>query len=86
MDKRKLLIKNWVIKSIFLSIIIFSPILFGQIQSIPISKGLKERTEKNESYQISSLARSTAVEIILPPLTKSSTCLPTLIPLCKRCI
>ena len=53
-------------KSIFVSLIIFSPILFGKIESIPIRKILKESTEKSELYQISSLARSTAVEIILP--------------------
>ena len=66
MDKEELLIKNFIKKSIFLVVIIFSPILFGQIKSDPIDKIVKESTEKNKSYQISSLARSTAVEIILP--------------------
>ena len=61
-----MLIKNWLKKYIFLSVIIFSPILLGQIQSIAISGFSKERTEKKEFYQISSLARSTAVEIIIP--------------------
>ncbi len=61
-----MLIKNFIKKSIFLILIIFSPILFGQIQSDPIDSILKESTEKNEFYQISSLARSTAVQIILP--------------------
>ena len=53
-------------KSFFLSLTIFSPIFFGQIQSIPIASILKESAEKNKFYQISSLARSSAVEIILP--------------------
>ena len=66
MDKEELLIKNFIKKSIFLVVIIFSPILFGQIQSDPIDKIVKERKEKNKFYQISSLARSTAVQIILP--------------------
>ena len=61
-----MLIINFIKKSIFLVVIIFSPILFGQIQSDPIDKIVKERKEKNKFYQISSLARSTAVEIILP--------------------
>ena len=66
MDQEELLIKNFIKKSIFLVVIIFSPILFGQIQSDPIDKIVKERKEKNKFYQISSLARSTAVQIILP--------------------
>ena len=49
-----------------LVVIIFSQTLFGQIQSIPISTFVKVRTEKKEFYQISSVARSTAVEIITP--------------------
>ena len=61
-----MLIKNFIKKSIFLVVIIVSPILFGQIQSDSIDRILKERTEKNKFYQISSLARSTAVQIILP--------------------
>ena len=61
-----MLIKSLIKKSIFLSVVIFSPILFGQIQSSPIVRNLKESTEKNKFYQISSLARSTAVEITLP--------------------
>ncbi len=61
-----MLIKSFIKKSIFLSAVIFLPILFEQIQSIPIVNTLKESTEKNNFYQISSLARSTAVEIILP--------------------
>ena len=61
-----MLIKNFIKKSIFLSVIIFSPILFGKIQSYSIDRTFKESIEKNKFYQISSLARSTAVEIILP--------------------
>tara|TARA_B100001989_G_scaffold248374_1_gene221900 strand:+ start:2136 stop:3548 length:1413 start_codon:yes stop_codon:yes gene_type:complete len=61
-----LLIKSFKKKGIFLIVIIFSPILFGQIKSDQIDRTLKESTEKNKFYQISSLARSTAVEIILP--------------------
>ena len=54
------------IKSIFLSVFIFSPFLFVQIKSSPLVRNLKESNEKYQLYQISSLARSTAVEIILP--------------------
>ena len=61
-----MLIKNFIKKSIFFILIIFSPILFGQIQSAPVDRILKEGAEKNKFYQISSLARSTAVQIILP--------------------
>ena len=61
-----MLIKNFIKKSIFLSIIIFSPILLGQPQYDSIDRALKESTKKNKFYQISSLARSTAVEVILP--------------------
>ena len=61
-----MLIKNFTKKSIFLFVIIFSPILFGQIKSDLIGRNLKESIEKNKFYQISYLARSTAVEIILP--------------------
>ena len=60
-----MLIKSLIKKSIFLSVI-FSPIFILQIQSIPIENILKESSEKNKFYQISSLARSSAVEIILP--------------------
>ena len=60
------MIKSLIQKIIFLSVFVFSPLLFVQIPSIPIVRNLKESTEKNEFYQISSLARSTAVEIILP--------------------
>jgi len=66
MDQEELLINNFIKKSIFLTLIIFLPILFGQIQSYPIDRILKESKEKNKFYQISSLARSTAVQIILP--------------------
>ena len=66
MDQEKLLIKNFIKKSIFHILIIFSPILFGQIRSAPVDSIFKESAEKNKFYQISSLARSTAVEIILP--------------------
>ena len=61
-----MLIQKLIKKSFFLSLTIFSPIFFGQIQSIPIGSILKESAEKNKFYQISSLARSSAVEIILP--------------------
>ena len=61
-----MLIKSLIIKSIFLSAFIFSPILFVQIKSSPTVRNLNESIEKNQLYQISSLARSTAVEIILP--------------------
>ncbi len=58
-------------KSIFLSTIIFAPILFGKIESIPYNNTSKEITEKKEFYQISSLARSTSVEIIIPSISGS---------------
>ncbi len=58
--------KSLTNKIIFIIIIIFSPILIGQIKSIPIGRILKESNEKNKFYQISSLARSSGVEIILP--------------------
>ena len=61
-----MLIKSFKKKGIFLIVIIFSPILFGQIKSDQIDRFLKVSTEKNKFYQISSLARSTAVQIILP--------------------
>ena len=61
-----MLIKSLIKRSIFLSLFIFSPILFVKIQSSPIVRNLEESLEKNQFYQISSLARSTAVEIILP--------------------
>ncbi len=68
----KLLKKNYLKKSIALSAIIFSPILFGKIESIPISSSnLKEREQAKEFYQNSSLARSAAVEIIIPSASGS---------------
>ncbi len=66
MDREKLLIKSCIKKSIFLGTIFISTIFVGEIKSIPISNVFKEGKEKNEFYQISSLARSTAVEIIIP--------------------
>lgn len=53
-------------KNIVLSVFIFLPFLFVEIESSPIVRNLKESIENNQLYQISSLARSTAVEIILP--------------------
>ncbi len=61
-----MLVKSLRKKSIFVCLFIFFPILFGQLQSNQISGVLNERKEKNKFYQISSLARSTAVEIIMP--------------------
>jgi hypothetical protein len=61
-----LLIKSLIRKSFVLTFIIFSPIVFGQFQFSSIGRTLNESTEKNKSYNISSLARSTAVDIILP--------------------
>ena len=49
MDQEKLLIKNFIKKSIFLILIIFSPIVFGQIQSAPVDRILKESAENNYS-------------------------------------
>ena len=57
---------NYFKKHIFLTIIILSSIFFGQNPSILSSSFFKEKTERKELYQISSLARSTAVEIIIP--------------------
>ena len=62
----KFLKKNYLKKRSFISVIIFSSFLFGQIQSIPISKDFEETKKPHDLYQISSLARSTAVEIIIP--------------------
>ena len=61
-----MLIKSLIKKSFFTALIIFSPIVFGQLQFNSIDRNLNESSEKNKSYQISSLARSTAVDIILP--------------------
>ena len=60
------LAKKYLNKSIILCVIIFTPILFGQVHTIPLSRVLKDKKEKKEFYQISSLARSSAVEIIIP--------------------
>jgi len=61
-----LLIKSFFKKIVFIGIIIISQIFIGQIKSNPSIRILRENREKKELYKITSVARSTAVEIILP--------------------
>ena len=64
--------KRYLVKKyIFLSIFILFSVLLGQVKSIPENSFSKLKEEKKEFYQISSLARSTAVEIVLPQITGS---------------